>query len=149
MATTPSEQGFCVFHLARESNCVRQQMQIRFDRRSWQHVCLLFTWCLWYKRHSVTWLRGWDISRDPRKPVFAKFIVKMSEPEFNYDPENKVDQKHGYYIFFASIIGFGLLNWIVGRFGPPKIVKGDDWRWNNLFISWVHAAIVGTWDILW
>ncbi|KAL4224010.1 TLC domain-containing protein 1 [Mactra antiquata] len=72
----------------------------------------------------------------------------MSEPEIIFDPENKIDVKHGYLMFIGTIISFSLANWVVSRIGPPSVVKGDEWRWNNLVISWVHAAICGTWDIL-
>lgn len=73
----------------------------------------------------------------------------MTHTEFIFDPDNTVEQRHGYYMFFGSIITFGILNTIVSAIGPPKCVKGDAWRWNNLFISWIHGAICGLWDILW
>ncbi|XP_053376148.1 TLC domain-containing protein 2-like isoform X2 [Mercenaria mercenaria] len=72
----------------------------------------------------------------------------MTEKEFIFDPHNKVDHIYGYYMFFGSILSFVFLDIVVTKIGPPKNVKGDPWRWNNLFISWIHAAICGTWDIL-
>ncbi|XP_060551658.1 TLC domain-containing protein 2-like isoform X1 [Ruditapes philippinarum] len=72
----------------------------------------------------------------------------MTEKEFIFDPHNKVERSYGYCMFFVSIISFILTNIVVTKIGPPKNVKGDPWRWNNLFISWIHAAICGTWDIL-
>lgn len=65
----------------------------------------------------------------------------------NYD----VKLWHGYSVFFSTIFFFHFLNYVVQRCGTPKSVRSDvdPWRWRNLFISWFHAAIVGTWDILW
>lgn len=58
---------------------------------------------------------------------------------------------HGYTLFFSAIAFFHLLNVIIVTAGTPKSVSRevDPWRWKNLFISWFHAMIVGTWDILW
>ena len=71
------------------------------------------------------------------------------EKEIVYDPENKVDQKHGYYMFISSILLFSILNFIVYKIGKPKSVTDDEWRWRNLLISWIHGLICGTWDFLW
>jgi len=73
----------------------------------------------------------------------------MADTAFVFDPDDAIDVKHGYYMFFGSIVTFGVLNIIVTAIGPPKSVKGDPWRWNNLVISWIHGAICGFWDILW
>ncbi|XP_076106702.1 TLC domain-containing protein 2-like [Mytilus galloprovincialis] len=61
-----------------------------------------------------------------------------------------VGQCHGYTVFIGAILLFQLLNLAVTKIGNPKSVRSDidPWRWRNLFISWIHAAIVGTWDIL-
>ena len=72
----------------------------------------------------------------------------MAEQEFIFDPENKVDIKYGYYVFFTSIFAFGLLNILVTKVGKPKIVKGDPWRWNNIFISWIHGLTSGVWCLV-
>ena len=73
----------------------------------------------------------------------------MTEHELVFDPENKVDQRHGYYMFFTSIVFFGSLNLIVTALGKPENVKAESWKWTNLVISWIHGFIVGLWDILW
>jgi len=51
----------------------------------------------------------------------------------------------------ASIVFFGLLNLFARLVGPPSTVKGNEsmWKWRNLVISWVHAAVVGTWTLSW
>ena len=67
------------------------------------------------------------------------------------DTGQDVEVWHGYIVFFSAIAFFQGLNYVVMRCGNPKAVRSDvdPWRWRNLFISWVHAAIVGVWDILW
>ncbi|KAH3887339.1 TLC domain-containing protein 2-like [Dreissena polymorpha] len=72
----------------------------------------------------------------------------MAEAEIIFDPENKIDQSHGYFMFVASIAVFSVLNVVITFIGPPAVVQEESWRWNNLLISWIHGAIVGTWDIL-
>ncbi|XP_052800327.1 TLC domain-containing protein 2-like [Mya arenaria] len=72
----------------------------------------------------------------------------MSDSEFIFDADNKIDGRYGYYVFFGSIVLFGTLNFIVGVLGPPKSVKAEADLWSNLVISWIHGLIAGIWDIL-
>ena len=62
-----------------------------------------------------------------------------------FDPHDKVDLQYGYIVLFASIFAFGLLNIIVTKVGKPNVVKVDPWRWNTIFISWIHGLISGIW----
>ncbi|ELT93571.1 hypothetical protein CAPTEDRAFT_64685, partial [Capitella teleta] len=48
----------------------------------------------------------------------------------------------------VTAVFFQIINQIVGKVGPPsKVDKSDTWKWRNLFISWIHAIIVGSWDL--
>lgn len=68
----------------------------------------------------------------------------------DYANNVKVDVRFGYLTIFSTIIIFHSLNKLVARYvGTPKSVKEDPWRWRNLFISWIHGMICGTWNILW
>lgn len=61
----------------------------------------------------------------------------------------KVDVRYGYLMIFSTIIVFHSLNNLVARYvGTPKSVRNDPWRWRNLFISWIHGMICGSWNIL-
>ena len=64
------------------------------------------------------------------------------------DPDS-IDTRHGYIMMLSSMLFFQLLNMAVSKMGSPKSVREDPWRWRNLFISWFHAMICGTWDFLW
>ena len=49
-----------------------------------------------------------------------------------------------------SIAFFQTLNQTVLRGGCPKAVGRENyWKWRNLVVSWMHALIVGVWDISW
>ena len=110
------------------------------------HVCLLFTCFQRYKRHTTIYhVTHWTELIQLEGYIFDTIM----EHEIVYDPENKVDYRHGYYMFFSSIISFSILNFIVFKIGKPKSVKDDEWRWRNLLISWIHGLICGTWDFLW
>lgn len=62
----------------------------------------------------------------------------------------KVEVRYGYLMIFSTIIVFHSLNNLVARYvGTPKSVRNDPWRWRNLFISWIHGMICGSWNILW
>lgn len=138
-----------IFHGQVLSRLVKLAENNLFWQPTWQHVCLLFTSFVCFKRHGSHVTARWDIKQVPRKLYFLLIFVKMTEQEFIFDPLNKVNHNYGYCMFLGSILSFTLINIVVSRIGPPKSVKGDPWRWNNLFISWIHAAICGTWDLIW
>ncbi|XP_050410628.1 TLC domain-containing protein 2 [Patella vulgata] len=58
-----------------------------------------------------------------------------------------VDFWHGHYVMLLSMLFFHGVNSVVCRMGKPKSVKEDSWKWTNLVVSWVHALIVGVWDL--
>ncbi|KAK3083911.1 hypothetical protein FSP39_005200 [Pinctada imbricata] len=80
--------------------------------------------------------------------VNANLTVKMALETKLEGGIGSIDTRHGYYMMFSSMLFFQLLNWTVARVGSPKSVREDPWRWKNLFISWFHALICGTWDLL-
>ena len=61
-----------------------------------------------------------------------------------------IDVRYGYVMIFSTIFVFySLNNYVAPYLGTPKSVRDDPWRWRNLFISWIHGMIAGTWNILW
>ena len=64
-----------------------------------------------------------------------------------------LNTKCGIGTLFLVIGWFHLLNRFIGYFCIPFVIKskGKDeiWKWCNLAMSWVHALIVGSWDLLW
>ncbi|KAL3856345.1 hypothetical protein ACJMK2_011114 [Sinanodonta woodiana] len=75
-------------------------------------------------------------------------MSEAQDPQI-YTGSDAVELKYGYLAMISSYIFFQILNVIVYLIGPPKVVsKVSEDRWRNLFISWFHALICGTWDIL-
>ncbi|OWF41596.1 TLC domain-containing protein 2-like [Mizuhopecten yessoensis] len=66
----------------------------------------------------------------------------------NVTTASDIDQVHGYYMMFGTMVLFTGVNLFITRLGTPKTVREDPWRWKNILISWVHALICGVWDIL-
>lgn len=82
--------------------------------------------------------------------IKTNFSAGMASKSDDGDGGQIVQRWHGYCVFFGTIGFFYFLNFIITKIGNPKSVHSDvdPWRWKNLFISWFHALIVGTWDIL-
>lgn len=58
-----------------------------------------------------------------------------------------VSYAYGYASMAVSIVFFSILNRIVLIFDKDPTRTAESWKWRNLFISWIHAFIVGVWDI--
>ena len=58
-----------------------------------------------------------------------------------------VDCRYGTYGTFFVVAIFQVINIIVKAVGPPKSLRDDEWKWRNLFISWLHALLCVTWII--
>ncbi|THD24480.1 putative transmembrane protein 56 [Fasciola hepatica] len=62
------------------------------------------------------------------------------------------ETKFGVICTVLSIIAFKTLDNALKSVTPPEAIlsKGPEqiWRWRNMVVSWVHALLVGTWDIL-
>lgn len=81
----------------------------------------------------------------------------------NYEHLEPIPFAYGFGWIVSSVILFQTLNEILKRSyhaskATPGVgedakagVKADDdlWKWRNLLISWIHAVIVGTWDLSW
>lgn len=72
----------------------------------------------------------------------------------NYEHLERIPFVYGAAIISSSVILFQTLNEILKRCYRSSSATGvagrggdDPWKWRNLFISWVHAIIVGTWDL--
>ncbi|PAA62921.1 hypothetical protein BOX15_Mlig025937g2 [Macrostomum lignano] len=64
-----------------------------------------------------------------------------------------VSVKGGFCAALFTIAIFGLLNQILTVIGPPRIIvhraknQEELWKWKNLLLSWIHALIIGIWDL--
>jgi len=89
--------------------------------------------------------------------VVKKIIVSVwtvetmvESPSVNFELLEPIPLMYGYTGVAVSVVFFQSLNQLLLRFGSPKSVHVDEvWKWRNLFVSWVHAVIVGTWDMSW
>ncbi|CAH8557662.1 unnamed protein product [Dicrocoelium dendriticum] len=63
------------------------------------------------------------------------------------------DRRLGAIATLLSIGFFNSLDRLLSGFVPPYEVasKGPNqiMKWRNLVVSWIHALLVGSWDILW
>ena len=70
--------------------------------------------------------------------------------KWKYDELEPIPRHYGLSVMAFTTLTFFIINRIVHIFGPPKVIpQKDAWQWTNLFCSWLHALIIGTWDILW
>jgi len=68
----------------------------------------------------------------------------------DYERLEPIPASYGCAGIVLSIAFFQTLNQTLLRGGSPKAVGRDNyWKWRNLVVSWVHALIVGIWDITW
>ena len=90
---------------------------------------------------------------DPSPPptIVSENLGYPSENlEYPYENLEPIPFRYGAASILLSAAAFQLLNQAVLRWLTPGVVAGDDlWKWRNLFISWVHAVIIGTWDLSW
>ncbi|XP_074642616.1 TLC domain-containing protein 2-like [Tubulanus polymorphus] len=64
------------------------------------------------------------------------------------DYDQQLIAKYGIFTLLFSMLFFHILKTIVNFYGAPKVVPDkDEWRWKNLFVSWIHALIVGSWNL--
>jgi len=74
----------------------------------------------------------------------------VESPLVNFELLEPIPLVYGYTGIAVSVVFFQSLNQFLLRFGSPRSVHVDEvWKWRNLFVSWVHALIVGTWDLSW
>ncbi|KAK7087238.1 TLC domain-containing protein 2-like [Littorina saxatilis] len=52
---------------------------------------------------------------------------------------------YGAYGVYVVVLLFQFINWIIKSVGPPKSLRDDEWKWRNLFISWIHALVCIIW----
>jgi len=68
----------------------------------------------------------------------------------DYERLEPIPASYGCAGIVLSIAFFQTVNQTVLRVGSPKAVGRDNyWKWRNLVVSWLHALIVGVWDITW
>ena len=84
---------------------------------------------------SVLWLNAFKMSKE--------------QEEYPFEALEPIPFSHGCTGLLLTVVFFAIINKIVTTIGPPESVDTDAWRWNNLFISWIHAFITGSWDLLW
>ncbi|XP_064648656.1 TLC domain-containing protein 2-like [Lineus longissimus] len=74
----------------------------------------------------------------------------MGETVGNLTHTEPMDVRYGWYGMFGTILFFQVLNKLVTYVGSPSFVHNkpnEFWKFRNLFISWVHAFIAGTWTL--
>lgn len=67
--------------------------------------------------------------------------------KYEYEELEPIPQEIGYGIIVFTVIFFQIVNQIVQRYGRSPTTDENTWKWRNLFVSWIHACIVGTWDL--
>lgn len=70
-----------------------------------------------------------------------------SEPNFT-QMRDAIEYRHAVYFLFCTVLFFQFANWIIRSQGPPKSLRVDEWKWRNLYVSWIHALIVSLWTLL-
>ncbi|KAK2163960.1 hypothetical protein LSH36_71g00007 [Paralvinella palmiformis] len=66
----------------------------------------------------------------------------------NFDHLEPIPYQYGIVVTGCTMVAFFALNRFVYYMGPPKhVAVKDSWKWRNLFGSWFHALIIGSWDI--
>lgn len=60
-----------------------------------------------------------------------------------------VDRRIAFLVVVVSIVFFRISNLVTSKYieTPPRAAR-DPWRWRNLFVSWIHAILCGSWDIM-
>ena len=77
-------------------------------------------------------------------------VVEISPVDFKYDELKPIPVPYGYAGVILSALFFQVVCHFVGKLGKPKSVKdSDEWKWRNLVVSWIHAIIIGVWDLSW
>ena len=74
-------------------------------------------------------------------------MVKLKEDGVE-SMQDSIELRNGIYMLLGTILFFQMVNWILKSQGPPKSLKDDEWKWRNLYVSWVHASSVSIWAIL-
>jgi hypothetical protein len=79
------------------------------------------------------------------------YAVSENVPvEYEYERLEPVPVIYGYVGVTVSVVFFTAVNQVVLRVGRPKSVKEEEyWKWRKLFASWIHAIIIGVWDLSW
>ncbi|KAH9525450.1 TLC domain-containing protein 2 [Bulinus truncatus] len=76
-------------------------------------------------------------------------LLKMdvgSEHDFA-SMRDAVELRHGLMFIIGTISFFNFVNWVVKFIGPPKTLNDEEWKWRNLYVSWVHALITSIWTL--
>ncbi|KAI8783046.1 TLC domain-containing protein 2-like [Biomphalaria glabrata] len=77
----------------------------------------------------------------------SNFLEMDVEEEDFAAMRESVELRHGLMFIIGTISFFNLVNWIVKSYGPPKSLKDEEWKWRNLYVSWVHALITSLWTL--
>ena len=56
---------------------------------------------------------------------------------------------YGYVGITLTLCLFQIIHVVLSGMDAPKQLTVPFHTWKNLVISWTHALIVGTWDLLW
>jgi len=75
---------------------------------------------------------------------------ESSPVDYEYERLEPIPVVYGYLGVAASALFFLFVNQILVWIGNPKSVKEkDEWKYRNLLVSWIHAVLIGVWDLSW
>ncbi|KAI8783049.1 TLC domain-containing protein 2 [Biomphalaria glabrata] len=61
---------------------------------------------------------------------------------------DNIDWKCGFLMFLFSLAFFYLVNILVKNRTQHKLPLAEEWKWRNVYVSWVHSLISATWTLL-
>ena len=82
-------------------------------------------------------------------------VANMAETDYTNIASDhpSVNSRYGILAMISTVFIFHILNRLISYSGPPTSIaakgKEEVWKWRNLFLSWIHAFIVGSWDLSW
>lgn len=77
----------------------------------------------------------------------SSIVTKEESTQLYTEP---LPLKYCYTGLLLTVFFFQTVNRVVTSWGPPKALtasKSDLFKWQNLLVSWVHAVILGCWDL--
>ena len=72
----------------------------------------------------------------------------LTQQEIMYKPLLS-ESYFGIVVVLISACSFNILSRIVAAWLTPKGAQHSAWRWKNIFVSFVHSLISGTWALYW
>ena len=81
--------------------------------------------------------------------LFSNMPTSSVNDRANDDHFEPISQVYGCAVIFVSALLFHTINRVIFRFVRCPVEEDESWKWRNLVVSWIHALIIGTWDLSW